>query len=144
MQNTISPSIGAVIGDGSEDINPGVYTQAYVNRIRDLSKSLAIRIYKPESQDSFASLENINMIQERRDVLQLQQSKVPSDHSGETGLKEAGLHYSDKKLPDMARLCHLHKKYFSTNDVNGSKTIEDLQRDLFCVGEDFGKLEVYL
>jgi len=34
----------------------------------------------------------------------------------------------------------MHSKYCSSSD----KTIEDLQRDLYCLSDDFYKLELYL
>jgi hypothetical protein len=43
------------------------------------------------------------------------------------------------ELPELDRLIDLHRKY-----CHGEKTIEDLQRDLYCLSDDFYKLELYL
>lgn len=51
-------------------------------------------------------------------------------------------------LPELDRLIDLHKKYccqhLGTNSIHTEKTIEDLQRDLFCLSDDFCRLELYL
>lgn len=44
------------------------------------------------------------------------------------------------QLPELDKLIDLHAKYCQTNE----KAIEDLQRDLYCLSDDFYKLELYL
>ena len=47
----------------------------------------------------------------------------------------------------MTRLVHLHRKYCSGQDgksAEHTKSLEDLQKDLYCCSDDFRRLEVFL
>jgi len=45
----------------------------------------------------------------------------------------------------MTRLVHLHRKYCSEkNGAENTKSMEDLQRDLYSCSDDFRKLEIFL
>ena len=47
---------------------------------------------------------------------------------------------------DMTRLVYLHRKYCSgaADSAQNTKSIEDLQKDLYACSDDFRKLEVFL
>ena len=44
-------------------------------------------------------------------------------------------------IPQLPRLLHLHQKYCAGST---QKTVEDLQKDLFCVNDDLRNLELHL
>ena len=130
-----------------EDLNPGVYSQAYVDRISELSRQLLIKICKNKegSQESFASLEDAsNNAKCEREVV-LTTPPAQGYHSIERDASAVDITFKDGDYIDMTRLVHLHRKYCSgKNGAENSKSLEDLQKDLHSCSDDFRKLEIFL
>ena len=112
----------------TDELNPGIYTSSYKQRVRELASAVRIQIC---NDDEF------------RDVrLETVQPKMSRYNSKNTTQAEV-----ERNLPELDRLIDLHTKYCGHRDAIlqvRDKTIEDLQRDLYCLSDDFCRLELYL
>jgi hypothetical protein len=103
--------------------------------MKEQSRRVVIRLEQTKnSQNSFCSFGE----ETHREVLITHLSQEqPRDEQAEEEID----HKEDLVSKNIERLVHMHQKYFGDS---AHKSVEDLQRDLYCVNNDFARLEVHL
>ncbi|TNV83672.1 hypothetical protein FGO68_gene16776 [Halteria grandinella] len=121
-------------GDPSQcGIDLQVYSMAYKAKLRSDSRHLQIVLpLIPTAIDEDAPRKVIKQKIQRLELVKQQLSSYldPYEFIGD-----------DNMMPQLPRLLYLHQKYCAGQS---QKTIEDLQKDLFCVNDDLRNLELYL
>ena len=117
-ETLLLPSLSHRVQD-CDELNPGVYTSSYKQRVADLAQGVRIKINDAEPQAREVKLTHIKPTKQSL-------NSSEGDQPGE--------------LPELDRLIDLHRRYCNSSE----KSIEELQRDLYCHSDDFYKLELFL